>query len=145
MARQASALVKIRFRIRTAGRPARTVASACAPSRLGQPRPIVGQGYGIMRMMRVSWFAVSLSARISDLASVCARWTATRGWMLLGAAALIALPGLMPMPGGTAHAGIGLEERKLPMKFSWVACEPNCGGWVSAVGIVTSEDRKSVV
>ncbi|HXN67932.1 MAG TPA: hypothetical protein VN926_09795, partial [Bradyrhizobium sp.] len=62
--------------------------------------------------------------------------------MLLGAAALIALPGLMPMPGGTAHAGIGLEERKLPMKFSWVACEPNCGGWVSAVGIVTSDSPK---
>jgi hypothetical protein len=29
----------------------------------------------------------------------------------------IALPGLMPMPGGSAHAGIGLEERKLSMKF----------------------------
>ncbi len=25
------------------------------------------------------------------------------------------------------------------MRFSWVACEPNCRGWVSAVGIVTSE------
>jgi hypothetical protein len=49
--------------------------------------------------------------------------------MLLGAAALcIALPGLMPMLGGSAHAGIGLEERKLPMKFSWVACQPNCRG-----------------
>jgi hypothetical protein len=60
--------------------------------------------------------------------------------MLLGAAALcIALPGLMPMQGGSAHAGIGLEERKLPMKFSWVACQPNCRGWVSAVGIVTED------
>jgi hypothetical protein len=59
--------------------------------------------------------------------------------MLLGAACLsIAFPGLMPMPGGSAHAGIGLEERKLPMRFSWVACEPNCGGWIIAVGIVTS-------
>ncbi len=90
-------------------------------------------------MIRVFLFAVSLSARISDLASVRARWAATRGWMLLGAAALcIALPGLMPMLGGSAHAGIGLEERKLPMKFSWVACQPNCRGWVSAVGIVTA-------
>jgi len=26
----------------------------------------------------------------------------------------------------------------LPMKFSWVACQPNCRGWVSAVGIVTA-------
>ena len=43
------------------------------------------------------------------------------------------------MFGNTAHAGATLEERKLPMRFSWVACEPNCRGWVSAVGIVTSE------
>ncbi len=58
--------------------------------------------------------------------------------MLLGAAALcIALPSLMSMPGGSAHAGIDLEERKLPMKFSWVPCQPNCRGWISAVGIVT--------
>jgi len=58
---------------------------------------------------------------------------------LLGAAALcIALPGLLT-PGGSARAETNLEERKLPMKFSWVACDPNCGGWVSAVGIVTSD------
>jgi hypothetical protein len=25
------------------------------------------------------------------------------------------------------------------MRFSWVACEPNCGGWISAVGIVTGD------
>jgi hypothetical protein len=25
------------------------------------------------------------------------------------------------------------------MKFSWVACQPNCRGWVSAVGIVTRD------
>jgi len=42
--------------------------------------------------------------------------------MLLGAASLcVALPGLMAMLGGLAHAGIALEERKLPMRFSWVA------------------------
>jgi hypothetical protein len=41
--------------------------------------------------------------------------------------------------GGSAHAGGTLEERKLPMQFGWVACQPRCGGWVSAVGIVTSE------
>jgi len=92
-----------------------------------------------MFMIRVCLVAGSLPARIFDLASVFARWVATRGWMLLGAAALcVALPGLMLMPGGSAHAGVGLEERKLPMRFSWVACEPNCGGWISAVGIVTS-------
>jgi len=39
---------------------------------------------------------------------------------------------------GSAHAGVILEERKLPMKFSWVNCQPNCRGWVSAVGVVTA-------
>jgi hypothetical protein len=46
------------------------------------------------------------------------------------------------MLGGLAHAGASLEERKLPMQFSWVACQPHCGGWISAVGIVTSESPK---
>jgi hypothetical protein len=63
--------------------------------------------------------------------------------MLLGAAALcIALPGLVTMLGGSAHAGVALEERKLPMKFSWVACQPNCQGWVRAVGIVTADSPR---
>jgi hypothetical protein len=62
-----------------------------------------------------------------------------RGWALLGAAALgIVLPGLM-MLGASARADSTLEERKLPMKFRWIACEPNCRGWVSAVGIVTAD------
>jgi hypothetical protein len=39
---------------------------------------------------------------------------------------------------GSAHAGVVLEARKLPMKFTWVSCQPNCGDWVSAVGVVTS-------
>jgi len=38
-----------------------------------------------------------------------------------------------------AHAGSSLEERKMPMRFSWVACQPDCAGWVSAVGIVTAD------
>jgi len=41
-----------------------------------------------------------------------------------------------------AQAGGVLEERKLPMKFNWVACEPSCRGWVSAVGIVTADSPK---
>ena len=28
------------------------------------------------------------------------------------------------------------------MKFGWVACEPNCRGWVSAVGIITADTPK---
>jgi hypothetical protein len=30
----------------------------------------------------------------------------------------------------------------LPMRFSWVGCQPNCRGWVSAVGIVTADTPK---
>ena len=64
----------------------------------------------------------------------------TRPWMLLSAPTLcIALLGLVAMLGCSAYAGVALEERKLPMKFNWVACQPNCRGWISAVGIVTAE------
>ena len=60
--------------------------------------------------------------------------------MLLSAATpYIALLGLVAMLGGSPYAGVALEERNLPMKFSWVACQPNCRGWVSAVGIVTAD------
>ncbi|WMT76897.1 hypothetical protein [Bradyrhizobium sp. Ash2021] len=60
--------------------------------------------------------------------------------MLLSVATCcIALLGLVAMPGRSACAGAALEERQLPMKFSWVACQPNCRGWTSAVGIVTAE------
>ncbi|WFU45473.1 hypothetical protein QA640_46530 (plasmid) [Bradyrhizobium sp. CB82] len=55
--------------------------------------------------------------------------------LLVGAALCIAL---VAMQSSSAHAGVALEARKLPMKFSWIACQPNCGGWVSAVGIVTA-------
>lgn len=64
------------------------------------------------------------------------------GWALVGAAAFCtALSGAVTS-GGSAIAGATLEERKLPMRFSWVACEPNCGGWISAVGIVTSDSPR---
>jgi hypothetical protein len=66
-----------------------------------------------------------------------------RGWVLLGATALsIAVPGAITTLGNSAQAGVTLEERKLPMRFSWVACEPNCRGWVSAVGIVTADSPR---
>ena len=72
-----------------------------------------------------------------------ARRAATRAWTMLRAAArFVALLGPMAMLGGSAYAGVALEERKLPMKFTWVACQPNCQGWVSAVGIVTAETLK---
>ena len=76
-------------------------------------------------------------ARISDRASDRARWAEIRGWMLLvGAGLCIAL---VAMLSGSVHAGVALEVRKLPMKFTWVDCQPNCRGWVSAAGIVTAD------
>jgi hypothetical protein len=66
-----------------------------------------------------------------------------RGWALIAAAALsVAVPGAITTLGSSARAGSTLEERKLPMKFGWIACEPNCQGWVSAVGIVTSDSPR---
>jgi hypothetical protein len=63
-----------------------------------------------------------------------------RGWLLVGAAAVgVVLAGAGLTLGSSARAGSTLEERKLPMKFSWVACEPNCRGWISAVGIITAD------
>jgi hypothetical protein len=61
---------------------------------------------------------------------------------LIATALCLAVPGAFAVLSGSAHAGATLEERKLPMQFSWVACQPRCGGWVSAVGIVTAESPK---
>ncbi|WGS23297.1 MULTISPECIES: hypothetical protein [unclassified Bradyrhizobium] len=66
-----------------------------------------------------------------------------RGWALVGAVSLgIAVSGTVTMLVDSAHASSTLEERKLPMKFSWIACQPNCRGWVSAVGIITADSPK---
>jgi hypothetical protein len=66
--------------------------------------------------------------------------TGFRGWLLCCATALcIALPGVIAALGAPAHAGSELEERKLPMRFTWVACQPHCRGWIDAVGIVTAD------
>jgi hypothetical protein len=78
--------------------------------------------------------------RISDVASDRARWAEIRGWMLLvGAGLCIAL---VAMLSGSVHAGVALEARKLPMKFTWVDCQPNCRGWVNAAGIVTADSPR---
>ena len=52
------------------------------------------------------------------------------------------MPGVIVMLGGLANAGETLEERKLPMQFTWVDCKPHCRGWINAVGIVTSDSLK---
>ncbi|MBV8922829.1 hypothetical protein [Bradyrhizobium sp.] len=63
-----------------------------------------------------------------------------RGWFLKGALALLTVTAAtVTIFDFQAQAGSSLEERKMPMKFSWVACQPNCRGWVSAVGIVTAD------
>lgn len=62
---------------------------------------------------------------------------------LLRAAALgLVLISASSAPVELAKAGGTLEARKLPMRFGWVACEPNCGGWITAVGIVTADTPK---
>ena len=67
----------------------------------------------------------------------------SRGWALLGATAFcLALPGAVTTLGNSAYAGGTLEERKQPMHFKWNACQPDCRGWVSAVGIVTSDSPR---
>jgi hypothetical protein len=49
----------------------------------------------------------------------------------------------MPAVGAPAYAGTVLPEHQLPMHFTWVACEPNCRGWIGAVGIVTGDTPKN--
>ncbi|HEU4806420.1 MAG TPA: hypothetical protein VFS91_11560, partial [Nitrobacter sp.] len=64
------------------------------------------------------------------------------GWALLYAAAFcFALPAFAL--GNPASTNAILEARKQPMRFSWIACEPHCRDWISAVGIVTSETPKA--
>ena len=52
--------------------------------------------------------------------------------------AMMAAVGAAPAYGTSVH-----EERKAPMQFIWVACEPNCRGWIGAVGIVTGDTPKN--
>jgi hypothetical protein len=66
-----------------------------------------------------------------------------RGLAVLAVAAVcVAVPGILAALAGLARADGTLEERKLPMQFSWVACQPHCGGWISAIGIVTADSPK---
>ena len=76
--------------------------------------------------------------RISDPSVARARRTKFRaGMQLIGAALCIALSAMLS---GSVRAGVVIPEpRQQPMKFSWFACQLNCRGWVSAVGIVTEE------
>ncbi|MEY9161615.1 hypothetical protein [Bradyrhizobium japonicum] len=69
-----------------------------------------------------------------------ARWTTNQAWTLVRTVVrYVALLSLVAILSGSAYGGDALEERKSPMRFNWVTCEPNCHGWVSAIGIVTAE------
>lgn len=67
--------------------------------------------------------------------------TAVFGFLLIGPATgqTSISVGHLATSGGPAHVISSLEQRKQPMRFSWAACQPNCGGWVGAVGIVTAD------
>jgi hypothetical protein len=54
----------------------------------------------------------------------------------------VALSGMMAV-GAPAYGVTVHEKREAPMQFTWVACEPNCRGWIGAVGIVTGDTPKS--
>jgi hypothetical protein len=53
------------------------------------------------------------------------------------------LPAITAALDKSAPVSSALEQRKQPMRFSWVACQPNCHGWVDAVGIVTTDTPKA--
>jgi hypothetical protein len=66
---------------------------------------------------------------------------------MCAAAFFAALPGLALAGGAPQSAAPTLEQRKLPMTFTWYAarhdvCEPDCRDWISAVGVVTNDTPK---
>jgi hypothetical protein len=65
--------------------------------------------------------------------------SAFRTTTLPAAALFLLAASVLFYPLGTAHAGTSSEERKAPMKFSWVDCQPGCRGWINAVGIITAD------
>jgi hypothetical protein len=62
--------------------------------------------------------------------------------LLRAIAFCIALPGIAAAFSVSTASAAVLEERKLPMRFTWVGCEPGCRGWFTAVGIVTGDTPK---
>jgi hypothetical protein len=59
-----------------------------------------------------------------------------RTGLALGAIALAVLLRVEP---DQSVASSTVEERRLPMRFAWNDCGPDCEGWVSAVGVVTAD------
>jgi len=44
--------------------------------------------------------------------------------------------------GAPAHGATVQEERKAPMQFTWVACEPNCRGWIGRSELSPATPRR---
>lgn len=65
---------------------------------------------------------------------------------VIHATLLLALSGLVSLAGHAAQAGGVMEERKLPMRFVWNDCQPDCRadakGWIAAVGVVTADSPR---
>ncbi|MDB5549445.1 MAG: hypothetical protein JWP21_2892 [Tardiphaga sp.] len=61
------------------------------------------------------------------------------GLAILAAAFFLGPPGALVPDSGRAHANGVLEERKMPMRFVWNDCGVDCPGWISAIGVVTSD------
>lgn len=68
---------------------------------------------------------------------VFARLRAAACCIVAGCIVLPVLPMLFPAHAAADEAAP--EPRKLPMRFNWVACAPDCRGWIDAVGIVTGD------
>ncbi|WP_245343958.1 hypothetical protein ACFKHW_40430 (plasmid) [Bradyrhizobium lupini] len=69
-----------------------------------------------------------------------APWKTNQAWTLVSTAVgYLALLSLVAILSRSAYGGVPLQERKSPMTFNWITCEPNCHGWLSAVGIVTAD------
>ncbi len=76
------------------------------------------------------------------------------GWARVCAAAMTMILAGIATLDTSAHANAIMEERKLPMRFTWhdrndndplakTICGQQCKGWVAAVGVVTGDTEKA--
>ena len=61
------------------------------------------------------------------------------GMAIFAAVFFVGPPGAFAPDLGRAYANGVLEERKMPMRFVWNECGGDCPGWISAIGVVTSD------
>ena len=91
-------------------------------------------------------FADSLSCGGKGLHLLGRRLSAIAGWVYV--CFIVLGLGLFSVISAEA-ANSTLEERKLPMRFTWNvegparACEPRCRSWVAAVGLITADTYRA--